>query len=386
MAIRKKRKKRGQGEGTIYQRADGRWTALMTVGWKSGKRVRKQFYGSSAEEVQKKLTAALRDRDRGLPIITDRQTVEQFLRGWLETTAQARLRPRTFVTYRQVIVDHVIPTLGKVLLRELRPQQVQALLASKLQDGLAPRTVCGIRAVLRTALDQAVKWDAIPRNAAALVDPPRLTRYKARVLDVAEAQAFLAAAEQHKLGPLFSVTLAIGLRLGEALGLQWQDIDFGAKTLRVARAVQWIKKEMTYVEPKSERSRRTIPLPAFAYELLEKLRAECREERFAKGKRWKDDTPVFPSSVGTPLDESNVRKAFKAILESAGLPHMRIHDLRHTCATLLVAQGVHPRVVMETLGHSQISLTMDTYSHVLPVLERAAADGMDTLLRKALPA
>jgi integrase len=216
--------------------------------------------------------------------------------------------------------------------------------------------------------------------------PVRLSRYHAKVLDVSDAQAFLAEAAQHRLGPLFSVTLALGLRLGEALGLQWRDVDFDAKTLRVARAAQWIKGELTYVEPKSERSRRTIPLPAFACEVLEKLRAERRAERFAKGRPWKDDAPVFASTVGTPIDDSNARKAFKEILNAAGLPHMRIHDLRHTCATLLLAQGVHPRVVMETLGHSQYSLTMDTYSHVLPVLERAAADQMDNVLRKALPA
>lgn len=174
--------------------------------------------------------------------------------------------------------------------------------------------------------------------------------------------------------------LAVGLRLGEALGLGWDDVDLTAKTLRIRRALQRVEKKLVFVEPKSERSRRTVSLPDFAITALKRQRTAQKEERLKAGSKWNDSGLVFTSSIGTPLDERNVRREFDEILKAAKLPAMRIHDLRHTCASLLLAQGVHPRVVMETLGHSQISLTRDTYSHVLPALGAEAATKMDLLV------
>jgi Phage integrase family/Trypsin-like peptidase domain len=189
------------------------------------------------------------------------------------------------------------------------------------------------------------------------------------------------AASKHRLGAMFCVALAVGLRLGEALGLRWEDVDLQNGTLTVRQALQRVEGKLQFVEPKSEKSRRRVQLPEIAVDTLKRHRTRQKKDRLKAGGDWQDSTVVFTSSVGSPLDERNVRRAFKDVPTAAKLPKMRIHDLRHTCATLLLAQGVHPKVVQEILGHSQISLTMDTYSTVLPTVSRAPAEQMDAVLR-----
>jgi integrase len=195
-----------------------------------------------------------------------------------------------------------------------------------------------------------------------------------------DAKTFLEEAKKNRIGALFSVALAVGVRLGEALALGWDDVDLDAKTLRVRRALQRVGTELKFAEPKSERSRRTVSLPDFAVTALRRQRTAQKRERLKAGSWWVESGLVFTSTKGTALDERNVRREFNAILEAAELPSVRIHDLRHTCASLLLAQDVHPRVVMETLGHSQISLTLDTYTHIMPALGVEAATKMDLLV------
>ncbi len=179
---------------------------------------------------------------------------------------------------------------------------------------------------------------------------------------------------------MYTVALALGLRQGEALGVRWEDVDLEAQTLRVRYALQRIDRKPTFVEPKTTRSRRTLPLPPSIVTALRAHRVRQLEERLLAGERWQDWNLVFASTVGTPLDGHNVTHRLQKHLERAGLPRQRFHDLRHCCASLLLAQGVHPRAVMEILGHSQIALTMDTYSHVMPAMLRDAANLMDGIL------
>ena len=243
------------------------------------------------------------------------------------------------------------------------------------------------------ALAQATRFELVSRNVAALVKAPRVAKYTAKTLDENGARAFLATADGHSLGALFTVALALSLRLGEALGVRWSDVDLDAGTLRVALTLQRFPKSLggglRLVEPKSEQSRRVVHLPAFAIAALREYRSRQLEDRLSAGAEWRKDEKfatggdwegvefVFTTRTGTPLDERNVRAAFTSILSAAGLERIRVHGLRHTCATILLAQGEHPRVVMETLGHSQISLTLDTYSHVMPRLQKQAAEKMD---------
>jgi integrase len=282
--------------------------------------------------------------------------------------------------YCHLTTKHLIPNLDRVPLEKLSPEHVQALLRAKTDEGLAPRTVHHLRALLRIALNRAMRWGLVVRNVAALADSPRIERFDVRMLAPAEAKQLLAAAEDDRLGALYSVALALGLRQGEALGLSWEDVDFGSRRLHVRHGLQRIAGKLRLVEPKTRQSRRTIALPGVVTEALHHHKAVQTQERLLAGTRWQETGLVFTSTIGTPIEVGNLRRQFWKLLDKAGLPRMRFHDLRHSCASLLLVQGVPARVVMETLGHSNISITMDTYTHVLPELQRQAADAMDRAL------
>lgn len=409
-------KKRGLNEGSIFQRDDGRWAAVIHIGWRNGKRHRKYFYAATRREVKGHLTAALLAHQQGLPVALERQTVREFLQHWLEECVRSSVRPRTFVSYSQLVNVHILPDLGHIVLSKLSPQDVQTFLNEKLRARrgnlsklaqpptekpasnqklaarplehaqeakavtLSPRTVQYVHAVLRRALGQGVKWNLVARNVATLVNPPRVRRPEVQPLAPDEARRLLNVVEDDRLAALYSVALALGLRQGEALGLRWLDIDLDAGTLTVRNALQRIDGKLQLVEPKTSKSRRTVALPDVAVAAIRAHRVKQLQERLVAGSRWHDMGLVFTSTIGTPLDGRNVTRHFQKLLRDAGLPRQRFHDLRHTCASLLLAQGVHPRVVMEILGHSQIQLTMNIYSHVIPQLQHEAAGKMDSLL------
>jgi len=337
-------------------------------------------YGKTRAEAADKLTKALKLVQDGLPIPGERQTVGQWLETWLEESAKPAIRPATYASYSCLVRMHLIPELGHVPLAKLTPQQIQSLLNRKLASGLAPRRVAMIRGVLRTALNQALRWGLVARNVATLVSPPRASHFEVRPLDPAQSRAFLDAVRGDRLEALYTVALAIGLRQGEALGLRWEDVELDAGLLHVRHALQRIDGKLQLVEPKSARSRRTIVLPDVVRDALHAHRVRQTEQRLAVGAEWEEAGFVFTTELGRPLNDSNVTHMFQRHLKRAGLPRQRFHDLRHACASLLLAQGVSPRVVMEVLGHSQITLTLDTYSHVMPGLQADAAARMHALL------
>ncbi|MBA2488786.1 MAG: site-specific integrase [Chloroflexi bacterium] len=371
--------RRGAQEGSIYRRADGLWVGAVHLGYRDGKRRRKAVYGKTRREVQEQVTVTLRAVQQGLPVPTERQTVDQYLSAWL-VTARTALRPRTHESYADTVRLHIIPTLGGEQLAKLSPGQVQALLDAKLAGGLSPRTVQYIHAILRRALGQAYRWGIVPRNVASVVTPPRVPRVEVRPFDPDQARAFLSAMRGDRLEALYTVAIAVGLRQGEALGLRWRDVDLEAGSLRVCHSLQRIEGKLQLVEPKTARSRRTVSLPGVVVTALREHRVRQLQEHLLAGSRWQVSDQVFTSTIGTPLDGVTVTHRFQDTLRRLGMPHQRFHDLRHACASLLLAQGVSPRVVMETLGHSQISVTMNVYSHVIPALQRDAADRMDALL------
>ncbi len=369
-------KRRGHNEGTVRQRSDGRWEAMISLPG----RKRRSLYGKTRKEAQDKLRGALRDVDLGLDLVAGRQTVEQFMIRWLEDVARPKLRPSTLKSYESYVRLHIIPTLGHHRLTKLTPQDVQTFLNAKSATGLSPRTVQYIRAILRRALGQAVKWGLVGRNVAALVDPPRSVRKLVEPLSADHARAFIAATASDRLGPLFHVAIASGLRQGELFGLRWQDVDLNAGTLTVRHAMQRVNGKPTFVEPKTALSQRTVTLPASAVAALRAQRTCQIENRLLAGSRWQDWGLVFSSTIGTPLEPSNVGHRLHKLLEGAGLPRQRFHDLRHCAASLLLAGGVAPRTIMGILGHSQIGLTMNTYAHLSPGLERDAAAALGAIL------
>lgn len=371
--------KRANNEGSVRQRKTGLWEARVTVNGKQ-----RSLYGKTRADVSRKLREALRDAEGNIPIAPQRMTVDQYLSQWLVSSVKPSVRPSTYQSYEMHVRVHLSPQLGRVRLSQLTPQHVQDMMNRLLESGRSPMTVLHIRATLRKALGQAVKWGMIQRNVAGLVDPPKVTRYRVEALTSEHAGQILAAIRGHRLEALFTVALAAGLRQGEALGLSWKDVNLQAGQLQVRNALQRINGKLQLVEPKSARSQRTIPVPGSAVESLRRHRALQHRERLAAGSNWTDSGLVFTTALGTPLDGPNVTRMLQRALAAAGLPRHRFHDLRHDCATLLLAQGVPMRVVMETLGHSQISLTANTYAHVVPTLQREAADKMNSVLNDAI--
>lgn len=382
------RQKRGQGEGSIYKRNDGLWVAAVNLGYQNGKLRRKVYYGKTHDEVKTKLIAALHNHQQGIPIVTERQTVGQFLDRWLCDCVKPSVRPMTYRSYEQLVRIHLKPELGKIPLEKLSPQRVQKFMNDKMAEkiidektvkGLSPRSVQYLRAVLRKALGQALRWNLVARNVATLVDPPKVERPEIRPMFPDEAKKFLKAIQGDRLEALFSVALAMGLRQGEALGLRWQDIDFDSKVIRVRNSLQRIDKKLTLTELKTKSSRRDLPLIDVVLNALKAHRSRQLEEKLSVGRDWQETGFVFTTSIGTPLDARNVIRKYHALLTKAELSRYRFHDLRHSCASLLLAQGVPLKVVSDILGHSQISITADYYAHIAPEMQREALSGMSTL-------
>lgn len=317
---------------------------------------------------------------------------------WLEEIAPDRLRPATLAAYQYCVVNYIVPVLGRKRLSRLTTGDVRSLISYARQmkargrkgqplDERRPvslRTVQFVHAVLRAMLAQAVRDELISRNVAVLVQPPRPARDEVRPWDVDSVAIFLEAARSDRLFALYAVAVALGLRRGELLGLRWQDVDLDVRTLRVEQTVQRIAgRGLVVGPPKSRRSRRTIPLPDSCVAALRRHRARRGSERLTAGDSWTDSGLVFATSTGRVIEPRNLNRAFESLCRRSGVPAIRFHDLRHTCASLLLTQGVQARVVMEILGHSQISITLDTYSHVMPAAERDAADRMDAALKVA---
>jgi integrase len=372
--------KRGQNEGSIYRRKDGRWAGAVSLGYVGGRLKRKTVYGATRKEVQHRMTALLSDRQKGLPVVGEKQRLDEFLTDWLENWVRPSVKPNTFSSYADTVRLHLLPTLGRVPLAKLTPQHVQAMLKARLASGLSPRTVAYLRSVLGIALARALKLGLVQRNVVQLVDRPNVARHEIRPLTVEQSRSLLASAADHRLGALFSVALALGLRKGEALGLRWQEVDLDGGTLVISGALQRIGGALVRAETKNNSSRRMLHVPAAALRALREHRVRQMEERLAAGEKWQDSGLVFTTTLGTPLDPRNVLRHFARVLKAAGIPHVRFHDLRHSCATLLLAQGVPARVVQDILGHSAIRVTMDVYSHVMPSMRDDAVRAMDSAL------
>lgn len=374
--------RRRHGEGSIYQRGDGRWVGA--VGLPDG--TRKVVYGKTRVDVQNSVVDVLKKKKDGLPIRRDeRQTLGQFVSQWLESVAKPSTRPSTYRGYEQKLRVHVLShRMAKLQLSQVTPQDVEAFLNEKHTAGQSAQSVQHLRAILRTALSTAVKWGFVGRNAAALAEGPRVVHREVQASTPEEARQLLEVVRGDRLEALYTVALAIGLRQGEVLGLRWKDVDLTGGSLSVRVALQRQTGTFELVEPKTAKSRRTIALPAVAITALQHHRERQEfEKKKMKDDPWLNDWDlVFTTAEGKPLHGTEVTHLFQRLLKEAGLPRQRFHDLRHACASLLLAQGEHPRVVMETLGHSTIALTMNTYSHVMPQLQREAAIKMDAMLTR----
>jgi len=313
-----------------------------------------------------------------------KQTVSAFLDEWLEDTARRRVRRETHQEYCRIAETHLKPILGDVALGKLAADDVQHLITELEGRGLAPRTVRNTHGLLRNALDTAVRRGTIPANIAAAkyVDLPSASRRELTVWSREEAAAFVEAARGERWGPLFVLLLGTGMRPGEALGLKWEDYD--GESVRIQRALVRARDgsgTWRLREPKTKKSRRTVPLPTFARDALRDHRKLQAAEKLAAGPDYADRDLIFVDEAGEPPVWRRLAKyEFQWIAAEAELPKIRAYDLRHTCASLLLSAGVNPKIVSERLGHSTIVLTLDTYSSVLPGLQQEATEMLDEML------
>ena len=373
-------KRRGNGEGTITRRKDGRWEARYTADTGTGPK-RKVLYGKTRAEAAEKLTKAMADRDGGLVFDTNNQTVGEYLARWLNDSVRGSVKPITFESYERLVRVHIVPALGRVKLKNLSPAHLQAFYRNRLDAGLSPRTVRYLHALMHRSLKQALRWNLVHSNVAKAVDPPKMPRADMRAMSPKQTRLFLEAAREDRLEALYVLAVHCGLRQGELLALRWEDVDLETGTLRVSRTLSRTKDGPIFTAPKTAKSRRTVRLTTGAVEALKRHSERQAEEIVRMDTLYQDQGLVFASEVGTPLNRHNVNfRSFKPLLERAGLPNIRFHDLRHTCATLLLGRSVHPKFVQELLGHATIAITLDTYSHVLPNMGDQASRAMEDVL------
>ncbi len=366
------------GRSTIVKNADGRWHGFVSMGSKGdGRRDRRHVSAATRAGAVAKVKELEAKRDAG--VVSGRSMLaDEWLTYWVENIASVRVRPRTLNSYRAMIRMHLLPYIGKRRLDQLQPEHLEQTYKELLAKGLSPASVLRVHRMLHRALKIAMQRERVARNVATLVEPPRQERPKTpEPLDVEECKRVLAAAEGARNAARWTVALALGLRQSEALGLQWKDIDLDRGALSVRRGLHRVPGEgLVFTEPKTDRSRRTIAVPAPLIEGLRRQRAAQNEERLVAGTEWDDWDLVFTQPNGRPLDKHSDYEAWVKLLQRSKVRHIRLHDGRHTAATLLLTAGVHPRVVMELLGHSQMRTTTDIYSHVMPALAQEAADRM----------
>jgi integrase len=373
-------KKRGNGEGSITRRKNGGWMAQYAVHTAEGRK-RKTLYGKTRQEVAAKLAKALSDREGGLTFDAGSLTVSEYLDRWLADSVKDTVRQRTWERYEQIVRVHIKPTLGRIKLKGLTPAHIRGLYREKLDAGLSPRTVQYIHTTLHKALKDAVGDGLIPRNVTEAVRAPRPAKKEVRPLSPDQARTFLEAARGDRYEALYVLAVTAGLREGELLGLKWEDIDLDVGSLAVRRTLSEARSGRFFEVPKNGKGR-SIKLTRQAAEALRTHRKRQNKERLRFGNLWQDSGLVFPAQTGTPMNAKNLTaRSFKPLLERAGLSStVRLHDLRHTCATLLLGKGVHPKIVQELLGHATIAITLDTYSHVLPNMQGEAVSAMESAL------
>ena len=372
--------KRGNGDGSIYRRkSDGKWVGSITL--ENGNR--KVIYGKTQKEVQEKMKVLLREQQQGLLVVSPNETVEQFLTQWVEDRKPS-VRIRTYERYEAFIRLHVVPVIGKIKMQQLNPQHIKGLYARKLKEGLSSTTVNTLHMMLHKAFDDAVKWSIVGRNVCDLVDVPQRTHYEIKPLTIEEAKHLLETAKDHPLEALFTLALTTGLRRGEILALKWSDINFEKKTVQIQRIFTRAPgQRYVETEPKTKKSNRSVKLTAKAVELLIKHKEHQLEAKSQAGSEWVENNLVFCTSLGTPINPTKLLERFKTLLKKTGLPHMRFHDLRHSVATILFAMNVHPKIVQELLGHNQISMTMDLFSHMLPGMQEDVIEKLENMLEQS---
>ncbi|MDQ3087463.1 MAG: site-specific integrase, partial [Acidobacteriota bacterium] len=341
----------------------------------------KTIHGTK-KDAQKFLTAKTREKDLGIFVEPTSISLNEYLDKWLLESAKPRLREATFENYRYLSNLYIREKLGSRKLSDIKPFDVQKLYNHLTEKGLSARTVRYVHAILTSAFSQAVKWQMLVVNPCNVVDLPRQQKTEMKAFSPEQAKRFLEAAKDDKHGLIFAFALASGMRPEEYLALQWKDIDFERNTATVQRTLIWRKGGGWYFsEPKTAKSRRTLPMPESLFLKLKTHKIRQAEQMLKLGQSYERNNFVFATDEGKPHYLRNLRKRnFAKILEQADLKGFRLYDLRHSMATLLLSEGINPKIVSERLGHASIVLTLDTYSHVLPDMQKEATSKLGKML------
>ncbi len=359
--------RRSKGEGSLWKdETNNRWMGKITL--PNGKRRSKS--GKTKIEILDWLTDQRDKIKKGTYVVDDTATLGGFITSYMENTLKHNLRPRTYIAHWGYVKNHIIPELGKIKLEALRPEHVQSFYDKKLKSGLSPRTVQYMHSILHKTLDQAMKWGLVVRNVTELVERPKTQRKAPEILSAKQISLFLDGVKDHRYYPIYILAAYCGMRQSEIIGLRVKDVDLNRGVLHISQTVQWVRGQgFVTADVKTEKSKRMIPLPQKALDVLKEHLEGVESEL------------VFTTaSTGNPVYNNNLYRHFKDTLKELSLPDVTFHSLRHSHATLLLIAGVHPKVVQERLGHSQITTTLDIYSHTVPSLQKEAAEKFDKIL------
>lgn len=366
-------KRRGNHEGSIYQRKNGRWVAQVRI---KGERLAKSF--GTQKECRAWIKLIQVQIENGLHLDATKLGVGEYLNQWLKDI-EGTIKPKTLSQYEGIVRNHLAPKLGMLKLGDLQPYHIQQVYSNLKEKGHSQRNVQLTHSVLHRALVMAERQGLIGRNPVKAITPPKVLQKEMKVLNDNQVRQLLIAAQADRYEALYHLAITTGLRQGELLGLKWGDIDWSANTLQVKRQLQRMKGEgLVFSPPKTKAGLRLVQLGSGGMRLM----AEHRKRQDIERQRldWQENEMVFPSMVGTPTGQRNLHKFFKRMLKKAGLPDIRFHDLRYTAATLMLMNGIPLIVVSRRLGHSKPSVTLDIYGHYLPGMQDKAASLMDELV------
>jgi integrase len=372
--------------GHIEQRSKnkGTWSIKIALGKDSSGKYKYKWYTvqGNKKDAERKLSELLYQLDTGSYIQPGKTTVAEYLDRWLTEYVQPNLSPRGYERYQYIALAYIKPAIGGLLLTQVKPEHIQRCYINWSQRGLSSGTIRYHHAVVHKALQTALKWGLVALNAADGVEIPKLKQIEMQTWNETELSQFLEAAKSSQYYELFYLALFTGMRRSELLALRWQDIDFILGQIYVNRGIHQLRNgSYVFTQPKSTRSRRTIALPPSAIMVLQEYHDKRQMDAAMLDLTLTDSALVFSTYDGKPLRPNTITRAWQTIAARAGVKAIRFHDARHTHATLMLKQGIHPKIVQERLGHASIQMTLDTYSHVAPGLQEAAAQCFDDLVK-----
>lgn len=364
------------GEGSVYQRKDGRWVAAAYVPVVGGGVRRRAVYATSRVEAGKKLRELVDRAEKNVPIAPAGLTVADHLSEWL-AHIKPHVRASTWTAYEHNVRRHIVPRLGRKRLAQLGARDIRLMVDKMRADDIGARTIQYTHATLRAALEHALREELVSRNVAKLVRVERPKPTPKEPLTVDEARKLLDVTTDDTRHALWVLLVMLGLRRSEVCGLRWEHVDFDARTLRIVQTVQRVDGKLRELPTKTRRSTRTVPLPARALYALAEHHRRLQELHGQVGRPWPPDGFVFGYRHGTALEPRNLTRLWTDLCRAHGVRKVPLHGLRHTCVSLLLALGINPRVVMEIVGHSALEMTMNVYGHVNLADQRAALDHLD---------